>query len=264
MKRHLVHLLFAALLLVSFQVGWQSVSFAFPGLQSDCIEQVVKNTEVIANQALDVDQDGKLDQVVLYGKDQVDVLVILNRSPANCEVSLNEYLANLILGSPTAWRTAKVRKIEMIELTGDNKPELYIWLETSGAGPRYEHSVHAIYRLVNGSWQKVLHISQCLAFSSFEFRDLPTGAAKYIYLDEDTSCQPPRSAQRTYTIMRWNGSKFWPSESGTLAISTTNPPWWNAFCVTILIAPVVVVVLAVIHWKRKRSNEVTWTKLVSQ
>lgn len=251
MNKYLVYLLFAAFLLVSFQAGWRSVSFASPGLQSECVEQVVGKAEIIANQTLDVDQDGKLDQVVLYGKDQVDVLVILNRSPSDCEVGLNEYLANLILGSPTAWRIAEVRKIEMIELTGDDKPELYIWLETSGAGPRYEHSVHAIYTLINGNWQKVLHISQCLAFSTFEFRDLLTEDAKYIYLDEDTSCQPPWSAQRTYTIMRWNGSRFMPTESGTIDISTTDPPWWNAFCVATLVGPVVIVVLVVIRLRRK-------------
>lgn len=260
MKRHLAaYLLLATLLLTSFQIGQQSVTFASPALQSECVKQIIGNAEIVANQAIDVDQDGKQDQVVLYGKDYVDILVALNRSQEHCEVVLNERFTDLILTSPVAWRTAKVRKIEMIELTGDDKPELHISLEKSGGGaaPHYEYALHTIYTFKDGRWQEALNVGLCLAFNSFEFRDGPDEGVKDIYLDEDRDCDPPWSSQRTYTIMRWDGSRFMPSESGTIEISTTSPSWMNMFCIISFVSIVVISGITVIFFIRMRQNSLS-------
>jgi hypothetical protein len=150
----------------------------------------------------------------------------------------------------------------MIELTGDDRPELYIWLEKSGWGPPHEKvAFHAIYTLVDENWEHVLGnvgITQCLAFSSFEFRDAPSGKAKDIYLDEDRLCNPPWSSKRNWTIMRWDGSRFMPVESGVIEISTTDPPWVNVCCAVplafVMFGPVATLMLIVIRLRRKKET----------
>lgn len=234
------------LILIGFQINWQGNFFTLPVFQSECIKQVVGDSEIIIDQPIDVDQNGEIDQVILYGKDDVYVAVILNQPSESCEVILNEYLTALKLVNPTTWRTVQVQQIEMIELTGDNQPELHIWLEKTGAPSRYEHAIHAIYTFGNGHLQKALSTEQCLAFSSFEFRN-GNEQAKDIYLDTDGDCQPPWSYQRTYNIMGWDGAKFTPKESGTIDVFTASPSWFNVFCVAILVIPVVGLVLVILR-----------------
>jgi hypothetical protein len=259
MKRLLVCLCLTAFWVAGFQANWTTLSLALPDIQSDCVEQVIGNAEIVANQAVDIDQDGKLDQIILYINDKDDrtydpiyVLIALYQSPMHCRAVLNEELTLSKL--TTDRQTITVRRIEMVELTGDNRPELHIWLDRSGGGPRASVAYHAVFTLVDRYWKHALGnkgVEQCLAFSSFEFREAPGGDAKDIYLDEDRHCEPPWSSDRTYAIMRWNGSKFVPVEEGTIDISTTDPPWLNVCCVATLVGPVVVLVL-VTRLRRKR------------
>ncbi|MEJ5312590.1 MAG: hypothetical protein WHX52_22725 [Anaerolineae bacterium] len=244
-------LLLAILLAVSFQAGWPVLAFALPSLQSDCVKQIVGEAEIIANQVMDVNRDGAPDQIVLYINQQagptydpIYVLVVSGHSATQCDVLLNEELACSKLTSGR--QNINVRAIEMIELTGDDEPELHIWLERSGGGPRMSVAYHAIFTLKEERWKHVLGnkgIEQCLAFNTFKFRESPSGGAKDIYLDQDTHCEPPWSSERTWTIMRWDGSRFMPVDSGVIGISTTDPPWLNVCCVTIPIGFVVVLVL---------------------
>ncbi|MCP4525569.1 MAG: hypothetical protein GY833_06645 [Aestuariibacter sp.] len=257
LEKFLVYLLLAAFLEVaSFQAIRSNLSFALPHIQIDCIGQIIGDTEIVTNQSIDVNQDGKPDQVVLYGKDHLYVLVALSQSQTHCEVILNEHLTALILVNPSAWRTVAVHKIEMIELTGDDKPEIYIWLEKSGegVGPRYEYAVHAIYTFVDGNLQQALNVELCLAFNSFEFRETATGNAKDVYLDGDSLCNPPWSSGRTYSIMRWNGEKFALVESGTIDIATTDPPWLNVCCIVAPISFLVVTLMLVTRLRKVTAN----------
>jgi hypothetical protein len=87
MKRFLAYLLLVAFGVAGFQVSRTNLSFASPNIQSDCIEPIIGNAEVIASQMIDINQDGILDQVVLYINDDVDrkddpiyVLMALNQS----------------------------------------------------------------------------------------------------------------------------------------------------------------------------------------
>ncbi len=251
--KSLVFLLFLIFPIASFQPWWDVV-YSAVNLQSTCINSVIGNEEIITRQSLDVNQDGILDQIVLYGKDKVNIGVILNDSSLNCRIVLDDTLTPLVLANPTSWRTVQLRQIEMIELTGDNKPELHIWLEKTNAPSRYEHAVHAIYTFVNEKLQKILLTEQCLIFSSFEFQGGETGGPKNIYLDTDSQCQPPWSFQRNYTTMKWNGSRFIPSQSGTIKIFTTYPPWWNIFCLIVVIGPIVVFTLLIVHLKKRNKK----------
>ena len=256
------YLFLTGLWLSIFQASWPSSSLASPSVQSGCVDQVIGDAEIIASEAVDIDRDGELDRVVLYINDNASrrddpiyVLVVLNQSLAHCEVVLNEYLIWSAL--TTGRQTINVREIEMIELTGDNSPELYIWLEKGGGGAHESIAFHTIYTLVDGSWKHALGnvgITQCLAFSSFEFIDAPSGGAKDIYLDEDRLCNPPWSSHRTYSILRWNGSNFVSIESGTVNISTTDPPWVNICCVATMVGPVVVLILTTHLRKKGRPN----------
>lgn len=252
MRRPLVYLFLAAFGVASLLAGWPNLSLALPSMQLDCIEQIIGNAEIVASQGIDVDQDGNLDQVVLYINENTDhsgdpiyILVVLNQSLARCEVVLNEYLIRSSLS--TGRQSIDVREIEMVELTGDGKPELHIWLEKKDKNVRPENiAFHAIYTSADGNWKHVLGnagITQCLFFSSFEFRESSSGDAKDIYLDQDRLCNPPWSSHRNYSILRWDGLKFTQVEEGTIDISTTDPPWVNVCCVATLVCPVVVLVL---------------------
>jgi hypothetical protein len=253
MRRLVLCALLITLSLITSHTGSVKSLFALPSAQSDCIGQAVGDDELIASQALDLNQDSVLDRVVLYiksdanrGEDPIYILLALTQSSGACEVILDEYLMWSAL--TTGRQEINVRAIEMIELTGDNRPELHVWLEKSGGGggPRDSVAFHVVYSAVDGEWKHVLGnvgVTQCLAFSSFEFRDAPTGNAKDIYFDQDVQCEPPWSSSRTYTIMRWDGSRFTPAESGTIDVQATDPPWINVCCAGVLIGPVALVLL---------------------
>jgi hypothetical protein len=238
-----VYLLLITALVAGPQANLRIPFPASSDLQLGCVEQAVGNAKILASRSLDVDQDGKLDQVVLYGGDNLHILVALSQSSTTCKVVVNEYLTALALVHPPELRTVKVREIEMIELTGDHRPELYVWLEKSGGGPRFSYAIHTIYTNVDGRWQEALDVELCLSFNAFELRDSSTAGTKDIYLESDPQCKPPWSSHRAYSVMKWNGSEFVLSESGTIDTLTTNPPWLNAFCVSTVVCPAVVLVL---------------------
>lgn len=206
--------------------------------QSDCFNQTIANNEVLAQKSLDLDQDGKLDQVIVYGQGDLYVLIATDSDSPNCKVVLNEYLIHRQL--ITGRQLATIKSIEPIEITGESPPELYVSVETKGGGPRVEYATHAIYSAQNGQWREILHFSQCLTFSSFEFRDNPTSHTKDVYADEDRHCEPPWSSSRTYTLLRWDGAKFAAVESGTSAIRETNPPEADLICLMPFVVLIVV------------------------
>lgn len=248
-------LLYLLLVTVSFQAGWPVLAFALPSLQSDCVKQIVGEAEIITNQVIDVNRDGTTEQIVLYINQQagptydpIYVLIASSPSATQCEVLLNEELTCSKLTSGR--QNINVRAIEMIELTGDDEPELHIWLERSGGGGGAWANVayHAIFTSQEGRWRHALGskgVELCLAFNTFEFRESPSGGVKDIYLDQDTHCEPPWSSERTWTIMRWDGSGFMPVDSGVIDISTTDPPWLNVCCVATLVGLVALLILAV-------------------
>ena len=253
MRKYFVNLLFTNLLFVNLLGNWQFVTSPLPFFQSECIKEAVGEAEIIFSQTLDVDGDGRKDQVVLYGKDNVYVIVALDRSSELCELALNKRLTALKLVNPITWRNVKARKIEMIELTGDDIPELHIWLEKTGAPSRYEHAVHSVYSFRNEGLQEILSTEQCLAFSNFEFRNGPNGNAKEVYIDTDSHCELPWSFQRTYTIMRWDGTKFMPAENGTVTTFTTSSLRVSFLCIAIPIGVVIISTLIVIRLRKSKA-----------
>ncbi len=162
--------LFVSCLLV-VQTSCRDNSFS-TGLHSECVEQVIESGKVVGSKVLDVNQDGNSDDVVVYEKDgDLYTLLALNSVSPRCEVVLDQYLTSIALTADR--QIAKVRAIELVELTGDDKPELHIWLNESGGGPRVSFAMHAIYTSANGSWQEATRFGLCLAFNSFQFRDGP-------------------------------------------------------------------------------------------
>ena len=154
MKRNLVNLLLINLIFVNLLGDWQPATLPSPFLQSRCIKEAVGDAEIIYRQTLDVNGDGRKDQVVLYGKDDVYVAVALDQPLELCELVLDKRLTALKLDKPTIWRNIMVRKIEVIELTGDNIPELHVWLDKTGAPSRYEHVVHSVYSFTSEVYRK--------------------------------------------------------------------------------------------------------------
>ncbi len=220
-------------------VSWEGTPVFEGSHQKDCSGEIVRSEEILAERNLDVNQDGLADQVVLYGNDEVKVLIAIGLSSGRCEIVLNDPLTHRNL--TTGRQTVAVKSIELVELTNDHSPELYIWLERYGGGGSYRESfaVHAIYLRSEDLWKRALDIEQCLAFSSFEFRDAPNGT-KSIYRDEDPICGSPWSSSRNYSIYEWKSTGFERVESGKISKRVTYPP--NADLVFVI--PLVLLLVA--------------------
>ena len=207
--------------------------------QSDCVKQIVQNAEIVAQKQLDVNQDGMQDDVIIYGSDDLYILVAINQSALGCEVILNDWLTSRLLNSGER-KIVNVQQVELLDLTGDDQPELHIGLDLSTFTFRASEALHAIYKLQGESAERVFITSQCLQMSSFEFRTASDGA-KLIYLDEDRRCVPP-SYSREYEIYRWNAkaSQFERVESGKVAKETADTFWQSALSVLLEIAVVLI------------------------
>lgn len=223
-----------------------------------CILQIVGELDVMADREIDVNQDGRLDRIVLFIDEEpsyepIFIIVALDKSPFECDVVLKEKLtaSTLIEGR----QEITVKNIEMVELTGDETPEIHINLDRVGGGPRASFSYHAIFTLLENQWMHVLGdtgIELCQSFNTFEFHEVRNKNIQEIYIDEDRHCEPPWSGNRTFNIMGWDGTKFTTIEYGTINKFSTNPPWINYFCFTIIIVPIVVLF---IFFLRNRINQ---------
>ena len=168
------------------------------GQQSNCIDQIVQGAEVLAHKKLDVNQDGNSDDVVIYGQDELYVLVVVNQPTLNCEIILNDSLTSRQFYNGER-RPVTVTRIELVDLTGDGRPELHIGLEGTYFF-RQSGAFHAIYRLQDQTMERIFVSDQCLPMSSFEIRATSDGS-RVIYRDTDIVCDPP-SFHRDYTIYR--------------------------------------------------------------
>lgn len=251
MKNLFLFVMFNIALLTTIGIKGLPYSVTQVGDQENCIEKVVGDQEILARQVLDINRDGSPEQIVIYGNDDVRLLVIVSQPSGTCQTILEDQLTNR--GLFTGQQIIAVRQVELVELTNDDQDELYVWLEESGGGggPRDSNSVHAIYRLGNNGWRRAFFASMCAALSSLEFRAAPEGR-KLIYLDEDLRCNPP-SSSRTYSVYRWDAtaSQFERVESGEIAKWTLGP-----FCQNVIVV-VSTTLIGLTIWliaKRKRTK----------
>ncbi len=260
MRTPFVCLLLTMILLSALMPAEQWRWFIAQSSQSDCVERVVQNAETLAHKQLDVNQDGILDDVVIYGDGDLYLLMVANGSSLGCKVMLNDRLTSRQLINPDEQKVVKVQQVELVDLTGDNQPELHIWLDLSAFAFRESEAFHAIYKLQGGSLERVFVTSQCLQVSSFEFRTAPDDA-QLIYWDEDYHCDPP-SSSRDYAIYRWdaNTSQFKRIESGKVAKETPDTFWQSVLAVLIEVvavpaAGILLVGLVVLFVLRKNARK---------
>jgi hypothetical protein len=64
------------------------------GQHLNCIDRTVQDAEVLARKLLDINQDGNPDDVVIYGHDELYVLVVANKPTLDCEIILGDYLTS--------------------------------------------------------------------------------------------------------------------------------------------------------------------------
>jgi hypothetical protein len=166
------------------------------GQQSNCIAPMVQDAEVLAHKQLDLNQDGSLDDVVIYGNDELRVLVVANQPTLNCKVILNDRLTSRQIYNGER-RPVTVTQIELVDLTGDGQPELHVGLEGTYFF-RQSGAFHSIYMLRGDAMERIFVSDSCLPMSSFEIRTT-VNDVKTIYLDEDRRCDPP-SSRRDYDL----------------------------------------------------------------
>ena len=252
-RRLLVCLFFAVLGVVSCQMGQSSPSLTLSGMQADCIEQVLRDAEIVTSREMDVDWDKDLELVILYVSEDKSYkpihAMMIETDSAQCMVVCDRQLTLTTLKDGERLATS-IREIEVIELTGDVRPELHIWVDQRRPGESVEY--HAILTPVNGSWKHALGstgITRSPTRPLFEFRDAPNGEAKDIYLES----YYPLSGETRYTIMRWDGSKFMPVEGNVINVATT-PLWLKAGCIATLVVLAVIVTLVVTRWRRRKRD----------
>lgn len=222
-------------------------------VQSDCIEQALGNAEIVTSREMDIDGDGDWELVILYVSEDKSYkpihVMLIETDLAQCVVVCDKQLTLTTLKDGERLVT-NIREIEVIELTGDARPELHIWMDQRRPGESVEY--HAILTPVNGSWNHALGstgITRSSARPLFEFRDAPNEEAKDIYLES----YYPLSGETRYTIMRWDGSKFMPVEGGVINVATT-PLWLKASYIATLVVLAVIVTLLATRWRRRKRD----------
>lgn len=257
-KMRVLRLLCCLALIIPWLTGCQgnapTPSPTLPPLHADCIRQVLGDAEVMAGQELNVDQDEELELVVLYISEAKDYkpirVLILETAFTECRAVGDEQLTLTALATGERLST-RIRTIEVIELTGDNQPELHIYLDQPGRDED-DAEYHAILTPKDGEWKHVLGntgIAQNPSLNLFEYRDAPEGEAKDIYLKRYSYW----TGETRYIIMRWDGSRFMPIEGDLIEVEKTPPLWAQCCCVGVLIIPAGLIALVLIQrQKRKR------------
>jgi RHS repeat-associated protein len=229
----------------------QGKRIAIPrNVQSECVQLTVQDGEVVSNSLLNINEDEEPDEIVLYKDEGLHILAVLDSLDTGCKVVLNEYLTNIDLRR--GQQEIVIRQVSLFELTGDEQPEIYVWLDKKGGGRFVSAAVHIIYTLKDEGWQKAFHVEQCLGFSSLKFQNSPTEEnVKDIYRDTDVHCEIPFSTDRSYYISRWDGDAFVVIESGTVNVWALYPPIWYVVCFLTLVCPVLLP-LVLLGMLRKR------------
>jgi hypothetical protein len=226
-----------------------------PPLHADCIRQVLGDAEVLANQELNVDQDEELELVVLYVSEAINYMpirvLILETAFTECRAVGDKELTRTRLRTGERVPTY-IRTIEVVELTGDNQPELHICLEQQGDRMGIEDvEYHAILTLKDGEWEHVLGntgITQNPSLNLFEYRDAPEGEAKDIYLERYSYW----TGELRYVIMRWDGSRFMPIEGDLIEVEKTMPLWVQCCCAGVFIVPAALLTLVLVQRRKKK------------
>ncbi len=227
------------------------------GQQLNCIDRTVQDAEVLARKQLDVNQDGSLDDVVIYGNDELRVLVVINHPPLNCETILNDRLTSRKIYNGER-RPVTVTQLELVHLTSNDQPELHIGLEGTYFF-RQSGAFHAIYMLQDHSMERIFVSDQCLPTSSFEIRVTLEGT-RTIYRDEDPVCELP-SSRRNYELYQWNTAtaRFKLIESGQVEKWSSDPFWGDVlsvlfFPVAIVIASVVILAMSIVWYENRKGT----------
>jgi len=250
MKKRLTDILLAIVLLsVLFSIEQSQLAHA-NAQQPNCVDQTIRDVEILTHKRLDINQDGIEDDIIIYLRDdELYILVAISEPTSGCKIVLNDYLVH------SGGRTVMVQRVELVDLTGDDQPDLHIWLDLSIPTFRGSYAFHTLYMLRDGTLKQIFVLSQCLQTSSFEFRTAPDGA-KLIYLDEDRLCAPP-SFRRDYEILRWDAkiSQFESIESGQIA-KTSPDPLLDSL-ISIYIIPIVTIVagaivIGVVAWRASK------------
>lgn len=174
---------------------------------------------IISDTELDVDQDGVMDRVILYEK-QKDVWMAIEDG-TSCTIVTEHQLTNFIDGIDYGddFEIEEIHPVQLVELTGDDHPELYVGLLLRGGG-RHTANKHFIYTMGNNGWEELAHPFMC-ARSNFEFRQGDDPTRMDVYVDEDIPCDEIASSVRPYYMLRWNGEWFAYIEEGKVTVDTT-------------------------------------------
>ena len=164
--------------------------------QRRCAEQIVDgHTLIYASQQL---PDNKL--VLGYTGDKDLFVAVLNEEPDNaCHVEFNEKVFDCYKAYVAKHCTdlsARLQKVEAVELTGNAPAEMYVWFDVLGigAGARGDAKHQFYVKQSGGSFDLALELRLCVNLSSLEIdKDL-----RKIIATDDLVCDEFPGGRKEY------------------------------------------------------------------
>lgn len=188
------------------------------GADAQCLEVNPVIGRVYNARMFDVNNDGISEEVVIYTSDgDVFLEVFENPDTLPCTTIFDVKLDTLKLIDRRM--TLSVIEVELIDVTGDDIPELHIGFEKQGGGRYASGTVHHLYETKN--WERIFISNTCLRSNVFEIRDVAASAMKEIYYENDIICDEV-TGTRNYACFRWDGTQFQMLEQGE-----RNPALWE-------------------------------------
>jgi hypothetical protein len=137
-------------------------------LERECARQIVGSNDLVFVQSQSDNQSVAVGYMI-DGK--YHVAIFEANSASLCEFEFEQavfecYDQKLALFCDQNEYRVTPKSVQVVELTGDQTPEIYIWYETPGPGKRY-NSHHMFYQKQgDGPYEVLLHLRRCFGLST--------------------------------------------------------------------------------------------------
>jgi hypothetical protein len=164
--------------------------------QRQCVEQIIGSSKPVY---VEKQADGESIGIgyTTTGTDYYVAIFSVDQSGV-CEVAFQKEVWNCYDEFLETYREdtrAKPKKIALVELTGSEPSEVYIWFDTRG---RWTGAKHVFYiEQPDGAYEEVMRLRICSGLSSVEIRN--EGGSTTVMVQDDRLCDSPKSNKQNYT-----------------------------------------------------------------
>ena len=152
--------------------------------QIHCLEQITEKTNVVY---IELQEDRQFIGLGYTAPDGIYAAMLYLDQDQSCRLEFQDKLSDLQDVFDNKY-TPGFESIRRMELTGDEIPEIFIWLDHYGA-PRLSNTLFIFYSKQNdGSYKKVYSTFACLGWSSLEFIEVDNDNRPMIRTVDDVRC----------------------------------------------------------------------------